>query len=132
LHPVQFLADGFLVRLTIALPVRATGSEVAIAIEARDTLTKDGTPTRVVSMPCWELFEEQDEAYHEQVLPKEVAARLGIEAAARLGWDRWTGTAGDILCMESFGASATGADAMKEFGFTTENVVKRARSLLRK
>ncbi|MBA2339787.1 MAG: transketolase [Pyrinomonadaceae bacterium] len=110
----------------------ATGSEVALCLEAREQLQKEGTPVRVVSMPCWELFEEQDETYRNEVLPPDIAARLAVEAEARLGWDRWTGTRGDVLCMERFGASAPGDVTMKEFGFTVENVLKRARALLNK
>jgi transketolase len=113
---------------TPELILLATGSEVGIALEAYDTLTKEGVATRVVSMPCWELFEEQTEDYRERVLPKNVTARLGIEAGARLGWDRWTGTAGDVLCMERFGASAPGETVLREFGFTAEEIVKRGRA----
>lgn len=109
----------------------ATGSEVALALEARETLQAEGIRTRVVSMPCWELFEEQDASYREQVLPANVTARLGVEAGARLGWDRWTGLHGDVICMERFGASAPGATALKNFGFTAENIVERARALVR-
>lgn len=110
----------------------ATGSEVAVALEAYDTLTKEGIATRVVSMPCWELFEEQPDDYRERVLPKSVTARLGIEAGARLGWDRWTGTNGDVLCMERFGASAPGETVLAKFGFTAEEVARRGRALLKK
>ncbi|HEX8336350.1 MAG TPA: hypothetical protein VF621_06440, partial [Pyrinomonadaceae bacterium] len=86
--------------------------------------------TRVVSMPCWELFEEQDREYRESVIPPNVGARLGVEAAAGLGWHRWVGDAGDVLCLDRFGASAPGATALKELGFNVENVVARARALL--
>ncbi|MEJ7578588.1 MAG: transketolase [Pyrinomonadaceae bacterium] len=109
-----------------------TGSEVALCLEAREALQKEGTPVRVVSMPCWELFEEQEEAYCNEVLPPDATARLAVEAGARLGWDRWTGARGDVLCMERFGASAPGDVTMKEFGFNVENVLSRARALLKR
>ena len=108
----------------------ATGSEVGVALKARELLQADGVPTRVVSMPCWERFEEQDAAYKEQVLPRAVTARVGIEAAARLGWDRYTGFGGAVICVEGFGASAPGDVVMKHFGFTAENVVEQARKVL--
>ncbi|MDT5123487.1 MAG: transketolase [Acidobacteriota bacterium] len=117
---------------TPALILIATGSEVSLALEAREALQKDGTPTRVVSMPCCELFDEQSEAYRNEVLPPAVTARLAIEAASRMGWDRYTGTQGDCVCIDRFGASAKGEDALRELGFNVENVLKHARSVLRK
>jgi transketolase len=116
---------------TPALIIIATGSEVSLALEARDVLQAEGTPTRVVSMPCWELFEEQDAAYRDEVLPPSVTARLSVEAGARLGWDRWVGAAGDCLSLDRFGASAPGDVALKELGFNVENVTKRARALIK-
>jgi transketolase len=113
------------------LVLLATGSEVHLALEARATLQQEGTPTRVVSMPCWEMFEEQDREYRERVIPRAVAARLGIEAGARLGWDRYVGPDGDCVCLDRFGASAPGDVALKELGFNVENVVTRARALLK-
>ena len=124
-------ADASGASVTPTLILLATGSEVALALEARETLQAEGIRTRVVSMPCWELFVEQDASYREQVLPTTVTARLGIEAGARLGWDRWTGLQGDVICMERFGASAPGAIALKNFGFTAENIVEKARALVR-
>ncbi len=115
---------------TPALILLATGSEVSLALEAREALQKDGTPTRVVSMPCWELFEEQDEKYRNEVLPSSVTARLSIEAAARLGWDRYVGSRGDCISLERFGASAPGDIAMRELGFNVENILAHARKLL--
>jgi transketolase len=112
------------------LVLLSTGSEVSLCLEARERLQKDGTPTRVVSMPCWELFEEQDRAYREGVIPPAVPARLAVEAASPLGWDRYTGPAGDCVCLSRFGASAPGATALKELGFNVENVIQKARSLL--
>lgn len=108
----------------------ATGSEVSLALDARDALQKDGTAVRVVSLPCWELFEEQDEEYRESVLPSAVTARLAIEAGARLGWDRYVGARGGVICLDRFGASAPGDVALRELGFNVENVVARARALL--
>jgi transketolase len=113
-----------------ALIIIATGSEVSLALEAREALQNEGMPTRVVSMPCWELFEEQAEDYREEVLPKGVTARLSIEAGARLGWDRYVGPQGDCVCIDRFGASAPGDVAMRELGFNVENVLKRARAVL--
>ncbi|HUQ32916.1 MAG TPA: transketolase [Pyrinomonadaceae bacterium] len=115
---------------TPALIIIATGSEVSLALEAREALQKEGMPTRVVSMPCWELFEEQAEDYREEVLPQSVTARLSIEAGARLGWDRYVGPQGDCVCIDRFGASAPGDVAMRELGFNVENVLKRARAVL--
>jgi len=108
----------------------ATGSEVSLALEAREQLQRDGIPTRVVSMPCTELFEEQSQAYRDEVLPPQVTARLAIEAAVRQGWDRYVGPKGDVICLDRFGASAPGEVAMKKLGFNVENVIKHARALL--
>jgi transketolase len=108
----------------------ATGSEVALALEAQERLQQENIPTRVVSMPCWELFEEQSEEYKNKVLPQSITARLAIEAGVRQGWDRYVGTSGDVICLDRFGASAPGNVAMKELGFNVENVSQRARRLL--
>ncbi|HEU4596736.1 MAG TPA: transketolase [Pyrinomonadaceae bacterium] len=118
-------------KATPRLIILATGSEVSLALEAREALQQEGTPARVVSMPCWELFEEQDADYRESVIPSSVTARLGVEAGARLGWDRYVGSAGDVLCLERFGASAPGDVALRKLGFNVENVVSRARALLK-
>ncbi len=115
----------------IKLILIATGSEVSLALEARDQLQKDGISTRVVSMPCLELFEEQSQDYRDEVLPPNVTARLAIEAGVRQGWDRYVGPEGDVLCLDRFGASAPGDVAMKNLGFNVENVVKHARALLK-
>jgi transketolase len=117
---------------TPALIIIATGSEVSLALEARDVLQQEGTPTRVVSMPCWELFEEQDESYRNEVLPPSITARLSVEAGARLGWDRYVGSHGDCVSLDRFGASAPGDVALKNLGFNVENVTKRARALVRR
>jgi transketolase len=108
----------------------ATGSEVSLALDARTALQQDGIPTRVVSMPCWELFEEQSEEYRNQVLPDTVTARLAIEAGVSQGWDRYVGGKGDVICLNRFGASAKGEVAMHELGFNVENVLQHARHLL--
>ncbi len=108
----------------------ATGSEVGLALEARERLNKSGTPTRVVSMPCWEFFEEQSAKYRERVLPTGVTARLAIEAGVSQGWHKYVGSAGDTLTVDRFGASAPAEDVFREYGFTVENVLKKARALL--
>jgi len=108
----------------------ATGSEVSLALDAREQLQKDGVPTRVVSMPCIELFEEQSQDYREEVLPPSVTARLAIEAGVRQGWDRYVGPQGDVICLDRFGASAPGDVALQNLGFNVENVITRGRALL--
>ncbi|HJY26645.1 MAG TPA: transketolase [Pyrinomonadaceae bacterium] len=108
----------------------ATGSEVSLALEAREKLEAEGVPTRVVSMPCCELFDEQPEEYRNEVLPPAITARLAIEAGVRQGWDRYVGSAGDVVCLDRFGASAPGEVAMRELGFNVDNVLKHARALL--
>jgi len=110
----------------------ATGSEVSLALEAREQLQKDGLPTRVVSMPCVELFEEQKQDYRDEVLPPSVTARLAIEAGVRQGWDRYVGAKGDVICLHRFGASAPGEIALKNLGFNVENVLTRAKALLQR
>jgi transketolase len=117
--------------VTPKLILLSTGSEVGLCLEAREALQSEGIPTRVVSMPCWELFAEQEQAYRESVIPSTIGARLGVEAGASLGWHRWVGDSGDVLCLDRFGASAPGATALKELGFNVENVVARARALVR-
>jgi transketolase len=112
------------------LIIIATGSEVSLAMEARERLQQEGLATRVVSMPCIELFEEQPEDYRNQVLPASVTARLAIEAGVRQSWDRYVGLEGDVICLDRFGASAPGDVAMRELGFNVENVLKHAKALL--
>ena len=111
--------------------VIATGSEVAVALEARTRLERSGIGTRVVSMPCREWFEEQSAAYRRKVLPAQIRARVAIEAAAPLGWRDYVGDAGEIIAIEHFGASADAATVFREFGFTPEAVVKAAKRSLR-
>jgi transketolase len=108
----------------------ATGSEVSLALEARETLQAEGAPTRVVSLPCWELFEEQSKEYRDKVLPPAVTARVAIEAGVCQGWDRYVGTSGSAICLNRFGGSAPGEVALRELGFNVENVLKHARALL--
>jgi len=115
---------------TPQLMLLATGSEVSLALEARQMLQHEGVPTRVVSMPCWELFEEQSADYREEILPSSVQARLAIEAGVRQGWDRYVGLTGDVICLDRFGASAPGDVAMKNLGFNVENVIEHSRKLL--
>jgi len=108
----------------------ATGSEVAVALEAAKALFEQGVHSRVVSMPCWELFELQSEEYRESVLPSEVTTRLSIEAGISLGWQRWIGDRGASLAIDHFGASAPADELMKRFGFTAENAAAQAQALL--
>jgi transketolase len=108
----------------------ATGSEVPLAMEAREKLQGEGVAARVVSMPCCELFEEQDQNYRDEVLPPAITARLAIEAGVRQGWDRYVGMKGDVIGLDRFGASAPGDVVMRELGFNVENVLKRAKELL--
>jgi transketolase len=106
----------------------ASGSEVSLILEAAQKLAEEGRGVRVVSFPSWDLFEGQDEAYRESVLPKNITARLAVEAAATLGWDRY---AKSILGIDHFGASAPYKVIFENFGFTVENVVARAKELLK-
>jgi transketolase len=106
----------------------ATGSEVSVAMAARDLLAKDGIAAAVVSMPCWELFDNEPEDYRKSVLGD--APRVGVEAAVRFGWDRWLGPRGAFIGMHDFGASAPGEALFPHFGITAEKVAEAARSLL--
>jgi transketolase len=108
----------------------ATGSEVALIMEAQAKLEAEGISTRVVSMPSWELFEKQDAAYKESVFPKAYRKRLAVEMASPMGWIKYTTDEGDMLGMETFGESAPAEDLYKHFGFTVDNVVKRAKAIL--
>jgi transketolase len=108
----------------------ATGAEVGLALEAGHKLAAEGIAVRVVSMPCWELFEEQPHSYRDEVLPPEVGARLSIEPGVELGWKRWVGDRGDSISIEHFGASAPGNTVLEQFGFNLDNVVARAAALL--
>ncbi|CAM5563294.1 Transketolase OS=Streptomyces alboniger OX=132473 GN=CP975_08205 PE=3 SV=1 [Streptomyces alboniger] len=104
-----------------------TGSEVQLAVEAREQLQAAGVPTRVVSMPSVEWFEEQDQGYRDSVLPPSVKARVAVEAGIGLTWHRFVGDAGRIVSLEHFGASADAKVLFREFGFTAEKVAEAAR-----
>jgi transketolase len=105
-----------------------TGSEVALCVAAYEALRKENIPARVVSMPSWELFEEQDLAYRNSVLPPAVTARVSVEAGSAIGWDRYVGATGARIGMHTFGASAPIDDVMKKFGFTTAHVIAAAKA----
>ena len=108
----------------------ATGSEVALAVGAADALQAAGKRVRVVSMPCTRVFDTQDAAYREQVLPAAVTRRVAIEAAMVDGWWKYVGTHGAVVGMTGFGASGVGKDLFKHFGFTVDNIVGTAQRLL--
>jgi transketolase len=108
----------------------ATGSEVALAIGARQILQDKGVPVRVVSMPSWELFEAQPHAYRDAVLPPAVTARLAVEAGTPLGWHKYVGLGGDVVGLSRFGASAPAQVLFEQFGFTAAKVAARALQLL--
>jgi transketolase len=110
----------------------ASGSEVGLCVAAYEKLTADSVKARVVSMPSWELFERQDAAYKESVLPANVTARVSVEMESVFGWDRYVGPKGKIIGMRSFGASAPLKDLLKKFGFESENVVAAAKEVLGK
>ncbi|HWZ83865.1 MAG TPA: transketolase [Terriglobales bacterium] len=107
-----------------------TGSELSLCVDAYEKLKQEGVRARVVSMPSWDIFERQDQAYRDQVLPPDVTARLAVEAGSTVGWSQYVGTKGKVIGMRSFGASAPLKDVMKKFGFTVENVLKTARELV--
>jgi len=109
-----------------------TGSEVSLAVAAREKLVDQKVQARVVSMPSWELFDQQPQAYREAVLPKSVRARLAVEAALSQGWHRYVGDDGDVVAVDRFGASAPGNVVMEKLGFTVSHVVERATALLGK
>ena len=109
----------------------ATGAEVHVALDAgRRIAAENGTNVRVVSMPCWELYEAQPADYRDEVLPPDVKARLSVEAGVALGWKQWVGDNGDSVSLERFGASAPGSEVLERLGFNVDNVVARATALL--
>lgn len=110
----------------------ASGSEVSLVMDAAKALHEKGHSVRVVSFPCWELFEKQDEAYRESVLPKKVAARVAIEAGVGMGWERYVGAGGRVVSIERFGASAPYKVIYEKFGLTVENVIAQARAVMPK
>jgi len=125
---VEAEANGALVDPVVIL--LATGSEVSLALEARSELQAEGIATRVVSMPCWELFDRQPQPYRDEVLPPAVRARVGVEQASTLGWDRYVGDQGAIVGMHTFGASAPLKQLLTRFGFTPDRVADVARERL--
>jgi transketolase len=108
----------------------ASGSEVALILEAEEILSRAGVRVRLVSMPSWELFAEQCSTYQDSVLPPRVTARLAVEAASPFGWERWTGSRGAVLGVSRFGASAPGKRVLEEYGFTARYVADRALAVL--
>ncbi|WP_078554510.1 transketolase [Bacillus alkalicellulosilyticus] len=110
----------------------ASGSEVPLAVEAQQVLEKDGIHAQVVSMPSWDRFEKQSAEYKESVIPSHVKARLGIEMGSSLGWSKYIGDHGDVIAIDTFGASAPGEKIMDEYGFSVENVVAKLKVLLEK
>ncbi len=105
----------------------ATGSELFLAVGAHEQLAAEGIRSRVVSLPCWEIFDRQDREYRDEVLPPEITARVAIEEAATLGWERYVGAEGTIVGMHTFGQSAPFKDVEEEFGFTPEKIAAAAR-----
>jgi len=110
----------------------ATGSEVSLAVEAHERLRAEGIRSRVVSMPSWDIFEHQPQAYRDSTLPPGVKARVAVEQASTIGWERYVGTEGRVIGMKTFGASAPLKELQKKFGFEPEQLVATARKLLSK
>jgi transketolase len=104
-----------------------TGSEVGLCVAARETLAGEGIAARVVSLPCWELFNQQSQAYRDQVLPPDVRARVAVEEGATFGWGQYTGAGGTVLGMETYGASAPIRQIQAAFGFEPGQVVQAAK-----
>jgi transketolase len=107
--------------------ILATGSEVSVALTAAEKLSADGIAAHVVSMPCWELFEQQNQDYRDSVIPPDVKARVGIEAGVELGWHKWLGEQGIFVGMSTFGASAPCKVCFEKFGITSDNTIKAAK-----
>jgi len=110
----------------------ASGSEVSLAVEAHETLVAEGIRSRVVSMPSWEIFDHQTDEYRDSVLPPNVKARVAVEQASTLGWERYVGTSGQVIGMHTFGASAPLKELQRKFGFEPGRVADAAREQLRK
>jgi len=110
--------------------VIATGSEVALALQAQSRLAESGVAVRVVSMPSWALFAEQDQQYRDTVLPPDIHARVTVEAASPFGWERYAGDRGRIIAMTGFGASGPSDEVRAHFGFTADRVVDAVRDVL--
>jgi transketolase len=109
-----------------------TGSEVQLCVAAHDKLQAEGIRSRVVSMPSWELFKHQDQAYRDSVLPPGTTARVAVEAGTALGWTEFVGSQGSVIARSDFGASAPIKDLLKQFGFTADAVADAARKLLKR
>jgi transketolase len=110
----------------------ASGSEVGLIVAARPALQERGIVVRLVSMPCWELFEAQSQDYRDSVFPPSVHTRLAVEAGVTQGWHRYVGDQGDVIGVDRFGASAPGPVVMREYGFTVEHVCRRAMALVKR
>jgi transketolase len=108
-----------------------TGSELQLAFAAAEALEAEGTPARVVSLPCWELFDAQDQEYRDEILPPAVKKRVAIEIGATFGWERWVGNEGAIIGLDHFGASAPAGTIFEKFGFTDERVTEVARRVVK-
>lgn len=137
IEDISMVADifrgGYVLKDTVGAPqliIMASGSEVQLALAAAEQLTSRNIATRVVSMPCCEIFDSQDKSWRDRVLPPSVRARIAIEAASADWWTRYTGLDGEVIGMRGFGASAPGAELFERFGFTVDNVVKVAENLL--
>jgi len=129
----EAIRGGYILREPASAPraiVIATGSEVSIAVAAAEALDAEGIPTRVVSLPSWELFAAQDAAWRDRVLPPSITARVSVEAASTFGWMQWVGSRGISIGIDHFGASAPATTLFKEFGFTAAHVVQAVRSLV--
>jgi transketolase len=113
------------------LILMASGSEVSLIVEAGTRLAMEGVNVRLVSVPSWELFAKQDSAYRESVLPAAVSARVAVEAGIGMGWEKFVGQSGGILSLEHYGASGPASILFKEFGFTVENVMAKAREVMK-
>ncbi len=130
------LRGGYVLRdaaggVTPELILIGTGSELQLAYFAADALEADGIPTRVVSLPCWERFEAQDQAYRDKVLPPDIRKRVSVEIGVSMGWERYVGTEGAIIGLDHFGASAPAGTIFKEFGFTVDRVADVGRRVVR-
>jgi transketolase len=110
----------------------ATGSELSLAVQAYEKLSAEGVRARVVSLPSWEIFEQQDKPYRDSVFPPDVTARVSVEQASTLGWSQYVGLDGVAVGMKTFGASAPLKELQHKFGFTVESLLNSARGLLKK
>ena len=117
-------------RYALQVILIASGSEMSLALEAKQRLEEENIGTRVVSLPCWEFFEQQDQAYRDQVLPPDCQMRVAIEAASTFGWERYIGIRGKAIGMHGYGASGPAGELMNKFGFTADNIVKTAKDIL--